>query len=164
MSAYLCSEDTINALATYAFSHSLTEDATLFADLLTLTNVRAMQQAYPGREWLMRDVIEPAMAYRWTYTERTPAEVAKIAEEFDYQACEWNGWDASLCKRIVNRVYAHASKPDSYYEGYDPNDGLEFIVERGNSGAFWWVARAGEEHHGPFDTAKEAWNDARRAL
>lgn len=104
MSAYLCDESTINALATYAAAHKLTPDPKLFAELLTLQNVRSMMARYPGRPWLESDVLAPARAYRFEPVEESAARIAELAAEYDYQACETEDYDATLCKQLVDRV------------------------------------------------------------
>jgi hypothetical protein len=108
MSAYLCDQDTINAIATFAADHGLVADAALFADLLTLTNVAAMKARYPGREWLQRDVIDVAAGYVFERVEWSAHCVAEQAKAYDYQACEVDDYDATLCARLVNRVLRHA--------------------------------------------------------
>jgi hypothetical protein len=108
MSAYLCDQDTINAIATYAADHELVADAKLFANLLTLTNVAAMQTRYPGREWLKEEVLDVAAAYVFERVEYGAATIVEKAKEYDYQACEVDDYDATLCARLVNRVLRHA--------------------------------------------------------
>jgi hypothetical protein len=66
-------------------------------------------------------------------------------------------------RKAFEAAWAAAERPDTYYEGADANDGRSFTVIRGTTG-FWWAVREGSEHHGPFETAKDAWTDARRAL
>jgi hypothetical protein len=62
------------------------------------------------------------------------------------------------------RGFGPSERPDSYYEGQDPNFGRAFTVERGTSGMFWWHAKCENDRHGPFLTAKDAWNNAREVL
>jgi hypothetical protein len=108
MSAYLCDQDTINAIATYAATHGLVEDAALFADLLTLQNVASMHARYAGRDWLKSEVDDVAAAYSYERVLTDARTVAEYAREYDYQACETEDYQATLCHRLVQRVQEHA--------------------------------------------------------
>src|SRR4051812_2888684 len=101
MSAYLCDQHTINAIATYAADHGIVEDAALFADLLTCMNVLALWTRYPGRA---AEMVAPAKVYRYERTEEFPARIAELAAEYDYQACEVADYDLTLCARLVSRI------------------------------------------------------------
>src|SRR3954467_7365622 len=111
MSAYLCDQATINAIATFAADHDIVTagQARAFADLLTLQNVRSMQARYPGREWLKADVIDVAATYRYERVEAPAANIARAADEYDYQACETDDYQSTLCKRLVDRVQVLAT-------------------------------------------------------
>lgn len=108
MSAYLCDQDTINAIATYAADHELVADAAQFADLLTLTNVASLRARYAGREFLA-EMVAPAKAYRFERVEVSAARTAEAAREYDYQACEIDGYEETLCARLIDRVIQHAA-------------------------------------------------------
>src|SRR3954468_17734645 len=108
MSAYLCDQDTINAIATYAADHGIVTDAESFAELLTLTNVHAMQTRYPGRDWLEAEVLIPAESYRYERIEVSAERAERAASEYDYQACEATDYELSLCAQLVSRIITHA--------------------------------------------------------
>jgi hypothetical protein len=109
MSAYLCDQDTINAIATFAADHKLVEDPKLFADLLTLQNVASMKARYPGRDWLKAEVIDVAAGYVYEPVPADARRIVDLTEEYDYQACETDGYAGSLCSRLVIRTGQHAS-------------------------------------------------------
>src|SRR3954469_21991780 len=90
MSAYLCDQATINAIATFAADRAIVTagQARAFADLLTLQNMRSMLARYPGREWLKAEAIHVAAAYLYERVEASAARIVKMADEYDYQACE----------------------------------------------------------------------------
>src|SRR4051794_12373981 len=140
MSAYLCDQDTINAIATYAADHGIVTDAESFAELLTLTNVHAMQTRYPGRDWLEAEVIIPARSYRYERVEVSPARVDKAAREYDYQACEVRNYDISLCAKLIDRIRVHAQA-------------LIELERPGGCGAqrlgIYWTARSVNKKTGP---------------
>lgn len=108
MSAYLCDQHTINAIATYAVDHGIVQDPELFADLLTLMNVSALKTRYPGRPWL-QSAIAPAESYRFERVEASAAAVEALAIKYDYQACEAADYDLTLCARLVSRIIVHAA-------------------------------------------------------
>src|SRR3954454_6116406 len=140
MSAYLCDQDTINAIATYAADHGIVADAKLFAELLTLTNVVAMKTRYPGREWLEAEVIIPAEAYRYERVEVSPERIERAASEYDYQACEATDYGLSLCARLVSKIIMHA-------------DALAKLERAGGCGAarggIYWTAESRNKKTGP---------------
>src|SRR3954464_15091652 len=63
-----------------------------------------MQARSPGRRWLKADVIDVAATYRYERVEAPAANIANAASEYDYQACETDDYQSTLCKRLVDRV------------------------------------------------------------
>src|SRR6185436_20585039 len=109
MSAYLCSQSTINAIATFAHAHGIVRDdqVAAFAYMLTLQNVLSLQTLYRERS---TEMVEPALGYAYEPVEASAAEIVTMAKEYDYQACETDGYDRSLTSRLMEKIFYAAQE------------------------------------------------------
>jgi hypothetical protein len=107
MSAYLCSQNTINALATFAHKFGIVEDPILFADLLTLANVRSICSYYRTSPQLP-DMIAPAKTRKYEPVDVSASTIITMADEYDYQACEPDDYETTLVYRLIVQVTEHA--------------------------------------------------------
>ena len=142
MSAHMTSEKHVNTLATYAYVEGLTLDPADFATALTVHNVRSLQARYEGcygdmvdgwREYAYKPVNlsavkrEACTAYRQRLENlsRTvvpkcvnlPTFILKQARCFDYQACEYDGWETSETKRLLDLIVEHCKAQGAVEDG-----------------------------------------------
>ncbi len=119
MSAFICSPEHIftlaNALSTQRFSkHDLKESA----KILALANIESIKARYPrssGNEanFFFPDIkaneeyIKLCQAYQPAPT-KTPVEIVKLAHCFEYQSCEYKGWETSQAKKLIESIISSA--------------------------------------------------------
>ncbi len=104
MSAYLCDDAHISALAGYA-AHARRDNVATIAACLRRENERSLETRYGDKDF-------PPFrldAHAAESAKLAPAlQVLKAAQCYAYQACEHEGWEASPAKRIVDAIVARA--------------------------------------------------------
>jgi hypothetical protein len=81
---------------------------------LLLENVKSFEACYrvhgrPKGHDMRKEMargLRQARAYRFARRRAKPAAIAKIAQFYDYQACEHAAWEASSAKAIVDALMA----------------------------------------------------------
>ena len=127
MSAYLVDPEKIAYLAGYAVElcqygpthgNLLTSNAERIAEVLALANIKSVEARYgKGREW---DYNSPSEFFDCTYGEYVndceglagdelpglfgDADIISIVREYDYQACEFDGYHESLAYTILCQI------------------------------------------------------------
>ena len=124
MSAFMCSDTHLTALAAYAVRNGLSSpircegpdsDAGLLEAVFhelegeSLASLKARHPADQG-------VIGGQLARGAMVTEYPPITIIKACHCYRYQSCEHRGWDSSLAKDIVDRIEEHAVR---HLPGYD---------------------------------------------
>jgi hypothetical protein len=118
MSAFMCSDTHLTALAVYAVRNGLSgsvrgggepdSDAGLVRAVLGVLereNIASLDARYPG------DTGGVAVAQvdpRALVTEYPLITIIKACHCYAYQACEHRGWESSRAKDIIERVEEHA--------------------------------------------------------
>jgi hypothetical protein len=108
MSAFMCSETHINALATFAQAHGIAENGETLAQALAMWNVLSLKARYGGR---CEELIEGVDAYSFEpvdLTEFSPTDIVKLADCYAYQACEDEGYDDSVTAKHVEAIIERA--------------------------------------------------------
>lgn len=118
MSAFICDDRHISALACYAVENGLLEgqtpnsdktDQEIVASLLHAANVESVNARYS-------ESTEEPFEFGFVETRMTPAvQVIKAAHCYQYQACEHGGWEGSRAHRITDAIIAHAIQRVSGY-------------------------------------------------
>lgn len=127
MSAFMCSDRHLTALAAYAVRHGLSgialHDYPTASEVkaaiketlgvLARENVESLDSRYPNDTG--RDVsrVDPLAIADGTFGLLT---IIKACHCYAYQACEHTGWNASRAKQIVERIEAHAVRALPGYE------------------------------------------------
>ncbi len=114
MSAYLVSDKHLNTLAQHApLAHGGNEKEQRqgFASLLLLTNEISLKARYGDEGGASVTYEETAEAAK-----RSPAEVLKLCDCFDYQACEASDYRESEGARLVESIRAVATRMLPGYE------------------------------------------------
>ena len=122
MSAFMCSDRHLTALATYAVRHGLSGivdagqgEARMIAEVfgvLARENVASLNARYP---YAPGDGIG-AVVPRVVLEQFGAVTTIKACHCYAYQACEHRDWQASLAKQIVDAIEAHAVR---HLPGYD---------------------------------------------
>lgn len=120
MSAYLCDDCHLTALACYAVKHrclapnvpsGATEQDIL--ELLHSANVKSLAARYPNDKGVPADPVLCQHARARTF----PAiEIIKAAHCFNYQACEVKDYERSTAYQIMMRVIGEATSQMPGYE------------------------------------------------
>lgn len=110
MSAYIVSDEEINALAT---AYYLTVDKRIteqeVAGILLAENFRSVNYRY--RE----DEEPPAIRFRVTGLNISPVQILKMCSHFDYQACETSDYRETRAAKIVDEIrYAAIERLPGY--------------------------------------------------
>jgi hypothetical protein len=129
MSAFMCSDRHLTALAAYAVRHGLSGSMTL-ADqcrpshvsrealaevfgVLARENVASLDARYPNDKGV--PIGEPDMGVA-RMEAFLPITIIKACHCYAYQSCEHTGWETSRAKQIVERIEAHAVRSLPGYE------------------------------------------------
>lgn len=118
MSAWWCGPQHVSALLTYWVEEmgKPKKLATPWGRKLLKANMDSLAARYPDDWWEMIPDEDPIGGYVY---ERDPtimgrpqkhADAYKLAGSFDYQSCEFNGWQTSRAKRLIEAIEAHALK------------------------------------------------------
>lgn len=122
MSAYIVSDDTINALVTYAVSKGLLPyfkyDAPQFngreptaqdiAQLLLDENARSVNARYNESEKPTIAYKECRILHNGAHTGELPLTILKLCSCYDYQACETDDYEETDAARIIRRIRGSA--------------------------------------------------------
>lgn len=128
MSAFIVSNDHIDALVSFALAHRTSywtgshrvaishENAEEIGRILMDENVASVAHLYQDR--IDQDERDAGAAYRFREFDVLPSPVVilKACDCYDYQACEHDGWDASMAKIIVNAIRRDAVRALPGYE------------------------------------------------
>lgn len=125
MSAYMCSDRHLTALAAYAVRNNLAGvvDAgqgalTMVAEvylLLWRENMASLDARYPGDD--TKGLARPGPIDNRAALEQFPLlHIIKACHCYAYQACEHTGWERSRAKKLVELIEAHAVRK---LPGYD---------------------------------------------
>ncbi len=136
MSAFVVSEDTILTLAIFAagadrFMDTIRPDgidlnvALRYARQLHAENVASVEHRYrlsdPALAGVGRypppAVVTPRDLHRLQRWLRNPVAILKLAQCYDYQACEHPGWLESAAHRLIKSIIADAIRRLPGYEG-----------------------------------------------
>lgn len=143
MSAFICGNDHIDALLTYAiavkasFRHPISENRIDITDAnadtigkwLMQENERSVGTRYrdPGDGSVIRDMAgdEHSDNYRYRFWSLplTAVSVLKGCDCFDYQACETDDYEQSVAYAIIEGIRGHAIRR---LTGYSDAPGWEF--------------------------------------
>ena len=104
MSAFLCSDAHISALVNAAEFYRVDlpreHDPESLFHMLVTENYRSLAARYQDKPG------DPS-AHRYTLRPPLPAlAVIKLAQSYEYQSCEHDGWDASVAKGWIERLIA----------------------------------------------------------
>jgi hypothetical protein len=106
MSAFMCSDKHISALACYAAQHDVCRyvgRAEELAKLLHKSNALSLTARYG-------DPDDPPFEFHFVETRNLPLiNVIKAAHCFEYQACEYDGWEKSEAKRVIESIVSNAT-------------------------------------------------------
>lgn len=108
MSAFICNDSHITALAAYAARHRLCGyhegHIEKIGAILQAENVRSVNYRYKDKE------AEPAFTVcAWAeFRTFTPIQIVKAAHCLEYQSCEHRGWASSHANEIVQAIIAEA--------------------------------------------------------
>lgn len=115
MSAFICSPEHVftlaKALSTQRFSkHDLKESA----EILALANIESIRARYPDTTGKEANSFFPGIENNEEYIKlcktykpfpsKSPTEIIKLAHCFEYQSCEYEGWETSQAKKLINSV------------------------------------------------------------
>jgi len=104
MSAFICSNAHITALATYATKHGLTKYSTqAVAKSLFAQNVASVNHRYDETNNVKFRMHKGASEYPFS-----PIQIIKAAQCLDYQSCELDDWQDSFECRLLGAITAHA--------------------------------------------------------
>jgi hypothetical protein len=103
----MCSDAHISALVNAAVGYELggagftsEEPAELIAELVT-ENVKSLEARY-GKRAALEDAPGP---HRFISGQALPAlHVMKLAQSYEYQSCEHDGWETSKAKRWIDNL------------------------------------------------------------
>lgn len=115
MSAYICSDSHINALATLAALARVkvyrpglpmidcAGQEQFTAELLLTENARSVNHRYPG------DQNDPTIVHHCEarFLRLTPVEVIKLCDCYDYQACETDDYPQTLACALIKTLRKH---------------------------------------------------------
>lgn len=113
MSAFICDDKHISALACYAVEARLwkrtgPQDSSIpdqEALALVLYNENAKSIAYRYSEPRAE---EAEFEFHFVDTKHKPLQVIKAANCFDYQSCEHEGWEGSAAHAVIQAIVADA--------------------------------------------------------
>src|SRR5262249_32886542 len=87
MSAWLCSQDHINVLISFAIDNGVpADDPEGLCRVLTKENIRSLETRYPGRDFL-QDWIDEAAEYKFEYIANIP-ELTRLLHKEKNEALE----------------------------------------------------------------------------
>lgn len=103
MSAHICSDETINALAQLAPAHCGEKQAVV--NLLSAENLRSYNYRYSHRRGWDDEEVEP-IEYKASDALRTMTSMAIVVlcDYYDYQSCETPTYDETEAARIVAEI------------------------------------------------------------
>ena len=123
MSAFICSDEHISAIVTFACQHNISVNTGGYkqysggteqelADLLMGENITSYNYRYPN------DPADPKdfLPVQWDRRTVAPIGVIKLAQSLDYQSCEHPGWKGSRAKAVCDAVI---DKAINCLPGYD---------------------------------------------
>jgi hypothetical protein len=114
MSAFICNNSHITALAAYAARNRIAgqADARTIGDTLHAENVRSVNYRY-------RESTRPSFELcEWAaFHPFSRVQIVKAARCLDYQSCEHPGWQASEAFKILQAITAGGPSRDT--PGYD---------------------------------------------
>lgn len=125
MSAFMVSNDMVDAILTFAISSPRGWDppvpehrATEIGHILLGANARSVAHRYPGDGDNNAANNKQADAYRFKPWPRTilPIEVFKAIECLDYQSSEPDGWEESDARRMLTKIQEAAIRALPGYE------------------------------------------------
>lgn len=106
MSAFMCDDRHISALACYAAEHLQAiwhRSAQEFAELLHAENVRSVNARYNRSD-------EPIFTFEFVDVRNvSQIRVIKAAHCYAYQSCEHDGWEHSEAKRVIEAIESEAA-------------------------------------------------------
>lgn len=122
MSCYIVSNEHLSAIVTYACRNNLRagwknpsyiyqpgQDQEL-VNILDAANVKSFNSRYPGEDTPEgNSTYEVGALYR-------PIEIVKLIEGLAYQCDEWEGFDTSDAKKVLDDIQGHAIQ---HIPGYD---------------------------------------------
>lgn len=128
MSAYFCSTATFHLIATYAATVDATADLKAVWRQLIAENLRSLNHRYPYDQ---PDNVKTAAAELAAITDRpmlplpAPGVIRSALSEFDYQACEHDGYSSSPAGLLIARLLATIDEPaPDHPAGWFPIDEL----------------------------------------
>jgi hypothetical protein len=113
MSAFLCSDCHLSALAVYAARNRLYVSSERdVLGILGRANVESIRSRYPSsEETYSADICSCAML-----KVHTPIQIIKACHCYAYQACEAKSWNDSDAKKIIDAIESHAIRRLPGYE------------------------------------------------
>jgi hypothetical protein len=108
MSAFMCSDAHISVLVNAAVEHGIGLPVNAFDPdaqfrMLVIENERSLKARYGERAFGMIGV----GVHRFTPGPSLPAvHVLKLAQSYEYQACEHDGWETSIAKKWIGTLIA----------------------------------------------------------
>lgn len=118
MSAFLVSNEHINALISYALDQGVSispaNNPEQACRMLTEENIRSLRERYPGRDFL-QEWEDEAKTYTFKKTKKLPhTQIVKACDCYDYQACETDRYydsdAAEFIKRVMNEAVTRGGK------------------------------------------------------
>jgi hypothetical protein len=104
MSAFICSNAHITALAVYATKHGLTKYSTnAVAKSLFAQNVASVNHRYNETNNVKFRMHKGAANYEFS-----PVQIIKAAQCLDYQSCELDDWQDTFECLLLNEIVTHA--------------------------------------------------------
>lgn len=140
MSAYLVSTKQIGLIAAYALENENTKYGPLYgqdlesienvAKMFALANLESIESRYPSTkgkgamefqnmsnaEYIQESINEAKKVNLHTYT---PATIAKMLSNYEYQSCETDTWYDSLAYKALGMIRADLVKSLMGYENAD---------------------------------------------
>ncbi len=120
MSAFMCSENHINTIVTFACQRRIDAyvdglhfnagaDPQKWVDVLTKANRDSLEVRYGDT------FPEPIPKFKKHRPETTPVEIVKLCQSFEYQACEVDDYKSTKAHRFIEAVlYEILTTMDGY--------------------------------------------------
>lgn len=116
MSAFICNDSHITALAVYAARNRIAgyTDAKAVGDMLHAENVRSVNYRYGEGIRPDFDLCE------WAAFEKfSDVQIVKAAECLEYQSCEHRGWEGSDAFKLLRAIIAGINVSDRDLPAYE---------------------------------------------
>lgn len=149
MSTMIASDKTISAIVRYAMIHEITIEtanswapmAPEFGQAMLQTNALAFNTCYA--HWANYTDEQKAMGYvladvdniKFQFSEvepahLEPAQIAKLCDFYDYQACEIEGYRDTLIARTIAKIREYAITQIDGYTAQEPGPLSEYTISR----------------------------------